>query len=63
MHHDGYSIERLGHRVRANCTCGWRSDVLPSGGLAGAAWDAHVDRAATRFTAVGRLTTLDSSAS
>ena len=62
MRHDGYSIERLGHRVRSVCTCGWKSEVLNSGGLAGAAWDVHTEGAPT-FTSTGRITSFDRSAS
>lgn len=63
MRHDGYTIERLGHRVRAVCTCGWKSQVLNSGGLAGAAWDVHAEAPPTAFTSAGRITSLDRSAS
>lgn len=62
MRHDGYTIERLGHRVRAVCTCGWKSQVLSSGGLAGAAWDVHIEGRPT-VTSPGRITSLDRSAS
>lgn len=62
MRHDGYSLERLAHRARAVCTCGWRSEVLNSGGLAGAAWDAHVE-SASPSTPKGTSTSPDGSAS
>jgi hypothetical protein len=45
-----YSVEpdlRLG--AIAVCTCGWRSSGAPSGGVAGAQWDAHsAEEAAAR---------------
>ena len=37
-----YSIERGGDGVRAVCSCGWRTEIMGSAGLAGAAWDEHV---------------------
>lgn len=61
MPHDGYRLERLGHRARAVCTCGWKSQVLNSGGLAGAAWDVHIE-STSPSTSQGTSTSLDSSA-
>lgn len=38
-----YHVESLRQpsRVRAVCSCGWKSDWLTNGGLAGASWDLH----------------------
>jgi hypothetical protein len=32
-----------GGRFLARCSCGWRSTPYPTAGLAGSAWDAHMD--------------------
>jgi hypothetical protein len=40
---DHYRVEMLDRgRATSVCTCGWRSEPVFSAGLAGAAWDAHV---------------------
>lgn len=47
MKHDGYKVEShriFPVRVRARCACGWTSEYLPNGGLAGAAWDDHKEK-------------------
>ena len=44
--HHGYRVEMTAKRPRplyaAVCSCGWRSESLPTAGLAGTAFDIHV---------------------
>lgn len=39
--HQRFDVRLSGNRVIAECECGWRSESVPSAGLAGALWDAH----------------------
>lgn len=44
--HRSYNViaDAQTRKLRAVCSCEWRSDWLSNGGLCGAAWDAHIEQ-------------------